>query len=125
IGVRLLRNDLITRSRQFDGQSVTTTRSLPNSPSTGGGRGEAHFIDITRKAGISSSSLTYGLGAGIADVNGDGWQDIYISNDYAVPDYLYINNHNGTFTDKLQTSLGHNSQFSMGNDIADINNDGL
>lgn len=82
-----------------------------------------YFTDITRKAGLSSSSLTYGLGAGIADINSDGWQDIYISNDYAVPDYLYINNHNGTFTDQLQTSLGHNSQFSMGNDIADINND--
>jgi hypothetical protein len=84
-----------------------------------------HFTDITRKAGISSSSLTYGLGAGIADINGDGWPDMYISNDYAVPDYLYINNHNGTFTDQLQVSLGHNSQFSMGNDIADINNDAL
>jgi hypothetical protein len=84
-----------------------------------------HFTDITVKAGISSSSLTYGLAAGIADINGDGWQDIYISNDYAVPDYLYINNHNSTFTDHLQTSLGHNSQFSMGNDIADVNNDGL
>jgi enediyne biosynthesis protein E4 len=84
-----------------------------------------HFTDITRNAGISSSSLTYGLGAGIADINGDGWPDMYISNDYAVPDYLYINNHNGTFADQLQTSLGHNSQFSMGNDIADINNDAL
>ncbi|HEX6428214.1 MAG TPA: VCBS repeat-containing protein [Niastella sp.] len=84
-----------------------------------------HFTDITQKAGISSSSLTYGLGVGIADVNGDGWPDMYVSNDYAVPDYLYINNHNGTFTDQLQTSVGHNSQFSMGNDIADINNDAL
>jgi hypothetical protein len=84
-----------------------------------------YFTDITHKAGISSSSLTYGLSAGIADINGDGWADIYISNDYAVPDYLYINNHDGTFTDQLQTCLGHNSQFSMGNDIADINNDAL
>lgn len=84
-----------------------------------------HFTDITRKAGISSSALTYGLGAGIADINGDGWPDIYISNDYAVPDYLYINNGNGTFTDRLSASMGHASQFSMGNDIADVNNDGL
>ena len=84
-----------------------------------------HFTDITRQAGLSSSSLTYGLGAGIADVNGDGWEDIYISNDYAVPDFLYINNHDGTFTDQLGNSLGHNSQFSMGNDVADVNNDGL
>ncbi len=84
-----------------------------------------HFTDVTEKAGISSSVLTYGLGAGIADIDGDGWQDIYISNDYGVPDYLYINNKDGTFTNKLQTSIGHTSHFSMGNNVADINNDGL
>lgn len=83
------------------------------------------FEDVTVKSGISGSELTYGLGVGIADLNNDGWQDFYISNDYAVPDYLYINNQNGTFTNKIQESIGHNSQFSMGNDIADINNDGL
>jgi enediyne biosynthesis protein E4 len=84
-----------------------------------------HFNDITEKAGLSSSVLTYGLGAGIADINGDGWQDIYIANDYNVPDFLYINNTNGTFTDKLQSMLGHTSKSSMGNDVADVNNDGL
>jgi hypothetical protein len=91
--------------------------------------GSPHFQDITKEAGILSSSLTYGLGAGIADINGDGWPDIYICNDYAIPDYLYINNKNGpagypTFTDRIQDQLGHTSHFSMGNDIADINNDG-
>ncbi len=86
---------------------------------------KGHFDDITEKAGLSSSSLTYGLGAALADVNGDGWTDIYISNDYAVPDYLYINNKNGTFTDRIQSGLGHTAQFSMGNDISDVNNDGL
>ena len=84
-----------------------------------------HFTDITQKAGISSSDLTYGLGAGVADLNGDGWTDIYISNDYGVPDYLYINNKNGTFTNKIQQSVGHFSNFSMGNDVADINNDAM
>jgi enediyne biosynthesis protein E4 len=84
-----------------------------------------HFEDVTTKAGISGSALTYGLGVGIADLDNDGWQDVYISNDYAVPDYLYINNSNGTFTNNLKESIGHNSQFSMGNDVADINNDGL
>jgi hypothetical protein len=84
-----------------------------------------HFQDITGQTGLSSSELTYGLGAGIADLNGDGWPDIYISNDYGVPDYLYINNGNGTFTDKIQSTLGHTSNFSMGNDVADINNDAL
>ena len=86
---------------------------------------KGHFQDITEKAGISSSELTYALGGGVADINGDGWPDIYLSNDYGVPDYLYINNRNGTFTDKIQTSLGHTSNFSMGNDVVDINNDAL
>jgi len=83
------------------------------------------FKNVTAEAGISSSDLTYGLGAAIDDVNGDGWPDIYISNDYTIPDFLYINNGDGTFTNKLQSSLGHTSQFSMGNNISDINNDGL
>ena len=82
------------------------------------------FEDVTLKSGISGSALTYGLGVGIADINDDGWQDFYLSNDYNVPDYLYMNNQNGTFTDKIQESLGHNSQFSMGNDVGDVDNDG-
>ncbi|SFC80798.1 VCBS repeat-containing protein [Spirosoma endophyticum] len=82
-----------------------------------------HFDDVTENAGLNSSVLTYGLGVGVSDINGDGWPDLYISNDYGVPDYLYLNNHNGTFTDHLKTSIGHTSQFSMGNDVADVNND--
>ena len=82
------------------------------------------FMDVTVKAGISGSALTYGLGIGISDLNNDGWVDFYVSNDYTVPDYLYINNGNGTFTNQLKESLGHTSHFSMGNDISDINNDG-
>lgn len=83
------------------------------------------FEDVTVASGISGSALTYGLGIGISDINNDGWVDFYVSNDYAVPDYLYINNGNGTFTNRLNESMGHTSHFSMGNDIADINNDGL
>jgi len=83
------------------------------------------FVDVTTKAGISSSSLSYGLGVGVADINGDGWPDLYISNDYSIPDYLYINRQNGTFTNELHTAFGHTSHFSMGSDIADINNDAL
>jgi hypothetical protein len=84
-----------------------------------------YFHDVTATSGLSSSALSYGLGAGVADINGDGWTDIYISNDYTIPDYLYINNGNGSFTNKLQQNLGHTTQFSMGNDVSDINNDGL
>ncbi|WP_234734694.1 VCBS repeat-containing protein [Tellurirhabdus bombi] len=87
--------------------------------------GAMFFRDVTQKAGLSSSALTYGLGAGIADINGDGWPDIYVANDYAVPDYLYINRKNGTFSDRLKTSLGHTSHFSMGTEVADVNNDAL
>ena len=83
------------------------------------------FKDVTEQSGISGSGLSYGLGIGISDVNNDGWADFYVSNDYTIPDYLYINNQNGTFTDKLGESIGHTSHFSMGNDVADINNDGL
>jgi len=83
-----------------------------------------HFDDVTTKSGINGSALSYGLGLGMADFNDDGWIDFYLSNDYAVPDYLYLNNKNGTFTNTVQQSLGHTSQFSMGNDVSDVNNDG-
>ncbi len=82
------------------------------------------FVDVSARSGIVNSILSYNLGAAITDINNDGWPDIYISNDYLVPDYLYINNKNGTFTDNLAESMGHTSEFSMGNDAADINNDG-
>lgn len=83
------------------------------------------FIDVTTSTGVNGSGLSYGLGIGISDVNDDGWLDFYVSNDYTIPDYLYINNGDGTFTDQLKNQLGHTSHFSMGNNIADINNDGL
>jgi hypothetical protein len=82
------------------------------------------FVDVSRKAGIISNPLGYGLGINITDINNDGWPDIYISNDYVEEDYLYINNKNGSFTESLKSSVGHLSNFSMGVDIADINNDG-
>jgi hypothetical protein len=82
------------------------------------------FEDVTGKAGIENGTVSYGLAAGIADVNNDGWPDIYIDNDYSIPDKLYINNHDGTFTDQLARMLGHTSFYSMGNEITDINNDG-
>ncbi|MBC6491958.1 VCBS repeat-containing protein [Flavihumibacter stibioxidans] len=83
------------------------------------------FEDVTTRSGINGSELSYGLGLGISDFNSDGWPDFYVSNDYSVPDYLYLNNQNGTFTNRLENSLGHTSQFSMGNDVADVNNDCL
>ena len=86
---------------------------------------EPIFRDITQQAGLQSSALSYGLGAAMADFNGDGWTDMYISNDYTIPDFLYINNKKGGFINKIGESVGHTSQFSMGSDAADINNDAL
>src|SRR5688500_4719879 len=83
------------------------------------------FEDVTTTSGLNGSELSYGLGLGISDFNDDGWPDFYVSNDYTVPDFLYINNKNESFTNKLENSIGHTSQFSMGNDVGDINNDGL
>lgn len=87
--------------------------------------GNGHFTDVSAKAGIFGSEIGLGLGVGVSDLNGDGWPDIYVSNDFFERDYLYINNHDGTFTDALPKEMPYTSYFSMGMDIADVNNDGL
>ena len=81
------------------------------------------FTDVSAQAGITHHG--YGLGVAIADINNDGWKDIYVTDDFYGSDLLYINNRNGTFTEKLKSIFKHTSQNAMGNDIADINNDGL
>ncbi len=81
------------------------------------------FSNQTKSLGIQSSALSYGLAVGISDVNQDGWLDFYVSNDYTIPDYLYINQKGKSFKNTISSSIGHFSHFSMGNDIADINND--
>lgn len=83
------------------------------------------FVVVSAAAGLVSSAWTYGLGAGISDFNNDGWMDMYIGNDYASPDYLYINQQDGTFADELGQWMRHTSNASMGVDAADINNDGF
>jgi hypothetical protein len=82
-----------------------------------------HFTDVTEPAGIYSSVIGFGLGITIGDINKDGWQDIYVSNDFFERDYLYINNKNGTFKECLPDQMKSISGASMGADLADINND--
>ncbi len=86
---------------------------------------QGHFIDVTQKAGIYKSPVGFGLGIDIGDVNRDGWPDIYVGNDFHENDYLYLNNHDGTFREVIAQSTGHISNFTMGVAIADINNDAL
>ncbi len=82
------------------------------------------FTEVSKEAGIFQSSLGYGLGLAVADINNDGWDDIYVGNDFHENDYYYVNNGDGTFTETGAKVFGHYSRFSMGNDIADYNNDG-
>jgi enediyne biosynthesis protein E4 len=82
------------------------------------------FTDVSKIAGIVNNSISYGLGLGISDLNNDGWPDIFVSNDYSAKDMLYLNDKDGTFTECSDESLYHLSYSSMGNDLADFNNDG-
>jgi hypothetical protein len=104
------------RPRITDGTAANNDKLYRNN-------GNGTFTDVTREAGILQEG--YGLGLAISDLNKDGWPDIYVSNDYLSNDVLYINNGNGTFTNKIGEYIGHQSQFSMGNDVADVNNDAL
>jgi len=83
------------------------------------------FTDVTKESGIHSSVIGFGLGITASDINLDGYPDIYIGNDFHENDYLYINQHDGTFKDELTTRMMHTSQFTMGVDVADANNDGF
>jgi hypothetical protein len=98
-----------------DGTGVATDRLYRNN-------GNGTFTNVSKEAGILVEG--YGLGISICDLNEDGWPDIYVSNDYIDDDFLYLNNQNGTFTESASKYFKHTSQFAMGNDIADINNDG-
>jgi hypothetical protein len=84
----------------------------------------AVFKDVSAEAGIYGSIISFGLGITLGDFNNDNWVDIYVSNDFYERDYLYINNHDGTFKEDIKSQIQHLSLSSMGADCADINNDG-
>ena len=81
------------------------------------------YFDVSRKAGILIEGYTHAVN--IFDANNDGWQDIFVANDYVSNNVLYINNHDGTFTDKVTAYFKHAAANSMGTDAIDLNNDGL
>jgi hypothetical protein len=86
---------------------------------------EGKFMDVTVEAGLYSSKVGFAHGVSIGDINEDGWEDMFVSNDFFEYDYLYINNGDKTFTETSKQSMRHLSNFSMGNDMGDFNNDGL
>lgn len=105
-----------------DGSSPKTDRLYRNN---GVDPGLKHpvFSNVSKEAGITIEG--YGLGINVCDINQDGWKDIYVTNDYLTNDLLWVNNRNGTFTDRSADYLKHTSSSAMGNDVSDINNDGL
>ena len=86
---------------------------------------QGYYRDVSEVAGIKQNAMGYGLGVAAGDLNDDGWPDLYVTNDYIEPDYLYINNRDGTFKEQIKVATKHISNFGMGVDIADFNNDGL
>ncbi len=104
------------REKIMDGSSPNNDKLFKNN-------GNGTFSDVTLSAGIKEEG--FGLGLAVSDFNKDGWPDIYISNDYLSNDILYLNNGDGTFSNQTKKFVPHQSQFSMGNDAADFNNDAL
>jgi enediyne biosynthesis protein E4 len=113
-------------STRFDGSSDENMEALYDKLYNNHGSdslGHPYFVDVSKQAGIQDEG--YGLGIAVADINKDGWKDIYVTNDFYGSDLLYINNADGTFTNKARKIFKHTSQNAMGTDVADINNDGL
>ncbi|MER3318251.1 MAG: VCBS repeat-containing protein [Allomuricauda sp.] len=104
-----------SKYKTSDGSADSTDRLYRNN-------GDGTFTNISLDAGITMEG--FGLGVSVCDINKDGWMDLYISNDFLTDDLLFINNHDGTFTDQLTTYFRHLSYNGMGNDVGDLNNDG-
>jgi hypothetical protein len=118
----LLRNAIVkynanvSHPKDMTGNAESTDKLFRNN-------GDLTFSDVSKEAGITIEG--FGLGVNICDVNNDNWPDIYVSNDFLTNDLMWINNRNGTFTNKAKEFLRHETYNGMGNDVADFNNDGL
>lgn len=113
------RENFLNTFDSLAGQKLYRNDSYKNST----GKTSIHFTDVTKISGINGSRIGYGLGVAVADINLDGWPDLYVGNDFHENDYLYINQKNGKFSEEATNRIMHTSQFSMGVDIADANND--
>jgi len=113
-----------TLNRRMDAfyRPKTTDGSAPNNDRLYRNNGDSTFTDMTIPAGIVYEG--FGLGMAMGDINKDGFPDIYVSNDFSSNDLLYINQGNGTFKNEIAKYISYQSKASMGNDMADVNNDG-
>ena len=121
LDIYLLRNSFVNYNRnnariqETNGESPSTDKLLRNN-------GNLTFTDVSKDAGITLEG--FGLGVAVCDINKDNWPDVYVSNDFLTNDLVWINNHDGTFTNKAKEYLRHQTYNAMGNDVADFNNDG-
>lgn len=112
---REFRSTVAYRPKINDGSSINTDKLYRNN-------GDGTFTDVTKQSGILCEG--HGLGLAISDFNNDGLQDVYVGNDYLTNDLLYMNKGKGMFSNEIDAAIKHQSRFSMGNDVSDINNDG-
>ena len=106
----------VPRPKRVRGEAPSTDRLYRNN-------GDDSFTDVSMEAGVTIEG--YGLGVAVHDFNLDGWPDVYVANDYLSNDFLYVNNRDGTFTNRIADYLKHQSNFAMGADAADVSGDGL
>lgn len=114
-------NPAVYRPKHIDGSFPSTGRLYQNNWNST--LKHPYYNNVSQQSGITIEG--YGHGVNIVDINRDGWKDIYVTNDFNSNDILYVNNHNGTFTDKASIYFKHTSANGMGQDVIDINNDGL
>ncbi|MEI8224508.1 MAG: VCBS repeat-containing protein [Bacteroidota bacterium] len=115
-------NNTVTQRMITNYRQKTVDGSAPNNDKLYHNNGNGTFSDVTKQAGIVYEG--YGLGLAVGDVNKDGYPDIYVSNDFMSNDLLYINQGDGTFKNEIKKYMSYQSKSSMGNDMADLNNDG-
>ena len=114
----------LKRNDRYIRDSIGGDKLYRNETISKNGEARPVFKDVSEEAGIYGSIIGFGLGVTVGDVNRDGWQDIYVSNDFFERDYLYINNGDGTFRESLTQQMNSISAASMGADMADLNQDG-
>jgi enediyne biosynthesis protein E4 len=118
----LLKNAFVNYNRN-NARMKSTEGEAPSTDKLFRNNGDLTFTDVSKEAGITIEG--FGLGVSVCDLNNDNWPDLYVSNDFLTNDLVWINNRNGTFSNKASAMLRHQSYNGMGNDVADYNNDGL